>query len=380
MSTTTRPAKTTATTASWAPNQFRHADVVTTPATYRDGRWETFEPTAPVPVVLKGQTWLLRPGLTFTPYANPRACNAHCAFCSEELQRHDATRLTAKTVIADHDQWFDALDRVWTDLAAFPMGLSLSGLEATADPVWLRRLLALVGQHGSLFPEKVLYSNGSGLCTHDDLIDGLQGAGFDRVELSRSSFDEEKNQEVMRFEKDQPVWRAAAFDALVRRLQPRVPVKLSCILNRRGVSSIDDVEAHVARAADLGVTRVVFRELSALGDLYVDNRETRWIAEHRVPVRALMEAVLPSPGSPRPGWSLVGVTSGYYYYNELHRFGGVDVIFEASSYVAHHDVLQQIARRHGHEGRVLQKLVFHSTGDLGGDWVPDTLVVGNWFR
>lgn len=358
----------------FAPNQFRHASEVTEPRVFRDGRWQTFEPKPPVPVVLGGQVWFLRPGLTFTPYANPRPCNAHCAFCSEELLRNDADRLTAKTLIAGHDRWFDALDRVWTELRSFPMGLSLSGLEATAEPAWFFRMMDLVEKHLALFPEKVLYTNGSGLCVHGGMTDALVRTRFDRIELSRASFDEEKNQAIMRFERDQPVWRAAAFERLVRDLVGRVPVKLSCILNRQGVSSIHDVEEHVARAAALGVPRVVFRELSALGDLYRDGRERRWIEENRVSVRELMEAVvpaLPGRGGGRPGWELVGVTSGYYYYNEVYRFGGVDVVLESSSYVAHRDVLRT---------RVLQKLVFHSTGDLCGDWVPNALVVGNWFR
>jgi len=367
------------------PNQFRHAGEIVTPGRYRDGRWETFEPAPPVPLLLGGRIWFLRPGLTFTPYANPRACNAHCAFCSEELLRHDASRLTAKTVIGDRDRWFSALDRVWTDLRTFPLGLSLSGLEATADAAWFLRLMDLVDAHRALFVEKVLYSNGSGFA-HDgsgaQLVAALARTGFDRVELSRAHFDEQTNQQIMRFEKDQPVWRAAAFDDVVRRLQGAgVSVKLSCILNREGVRTIDDVEAHLAHARSLGVKRVVFRELSALGDLYVENRETRWIAANRVAVRDLMEAVLPSSvetgqgasstTSPRPGWELTGVTAGYYYYNEVYRVADIDVILEASSYVAHHDVLQS---------GVLQKLVFHSTGDLCGDWVPDALVVGNWMH
>lgn len=363
--------------AAFAPNQFRHARDVVTPGRFRDGRWETFEPASPVPLLLGGRIWFLRPGLTFTPYANPRSCNAHCAFCSEELLRRDASRLTSKTVIGDRDTWFSALDRVWTDLHTFPLGLSLSGLEATADAAWFLRLMDLVDVHRALFLEKVLYSNGSGFA-HDgsgaQLIAALARTGFDRVELSRAHFDEEKNQQIMRFEKDQPVWRAAVFDDVVRQLQGAgVPVKLSCILNRQGVHTIDDVEAHLAHARSLGVKRVVFRELSALGDLYVENRETRWIAEHRVAVRDLMEAVLPSSSATaaRPGWELTGVTAGYYYYNEVYRAFDVDVIFEASSYVAHHEVLQS---------GVLQKLVFHSTGDLCGDWVPSALVVGNWFH
>jgi len=46
------------------------------------------------------------------------------------------------------------------------------------------------------------------------------------------------------------------------------------------------------------------------------------------------------------------------------------VVLEGASYVAHAEGVQR---------GVLQKLVFHSTGDLCGDWVPNAQVVGNYF-
>ena len=75
------------------------------------------------------------------PYANPTPCNAHCAFCSEELLRKDGTHLTAKKIIGEHDQYFDGLQRFLNEIRGFPLGLSLSGLEATSDERWFFRLM-----------------------------------------------------------------------------------------------------------------------------------------------------------------------------------------------------------------------------------------------
>ncbi|MEL6348187.1 MAG: hypothetical protein AAFV53_34075 [Myxococcota bacterium] len=357
-------------TADVQPGQFRRASTIDRPATYRDGRWQLFEPQPPVSWTLCGSTWLLRPGLTFTPYANPTPCNAHCAFCSEELLRRDGDRLTAKTPIGDHDRYFDGLRRAWAELSGFPMGLSLSGLEATSDPAWMLRLLAMVQDHPGLFPSQVLYTNGSGLLTHPELIDALAKTRFDRIELSRCHFDANRNQQIMRFNRNEPVHTASGFDALLSRLNGRVAVKLSCILNRMGVQDIDGVEAYIDHAVDAGVNTIVFRELSQLGDAYHLNRETDWIAANRVSVRALMEQIQPDPGPLRPGWAFVGATSGYYYYNEIYERQGVQIILEVSSYVAHRAIQQT---------GILQKLVFHSTGDLCGDWVPNALRIGNYF-
>lgn len=350
------------------PNQFR---ALTSPGEYREGRWRSFEPREPVERVLRGSRRRLRPGLTFTPYANPTPCNAHCSFCSEELLRDDAHRLTAKALIGDHDRYFDGLDRAWAELAGFEMGLSLSGLEATSHPEWLLRLLALVRKHGAILPSRVLYTNGSGLANDARLIPALADSGFTGVELSRAHFDERLNHLVMRFDRGQRIREHGVFAATVRRvLDAGLALKLVCIVNAQTVSSVEHVERYVEQARALGVGRVVFRALSELGDRYVENKTTRWIDAKRVSVRAIAEAIFPNDGALRPGWEFVGVTSGYYYSNELYVHRGVEVVFESSSYVAHDD---------GVKSGVLQKLVFHSNGDLCGDWVPNAQVIGNYF-
>ncbi|MFO0557868.1 MAG: hypothetical protein U0269_07600 [Polyangiales bacterium] len=356
----------------FAPNQFRHATAIRSPSEFRDGRWRTFEPRAPVERALRGRRWLLRPGLTFTPYANPTRCNAHCAFCSEELLRIDADRLSAHTTIDEYDRYFAALGRAFAELSGFEMGLSLSGLEATSEPEWLLRLLALIDEHPSLFVERVLYSNGSGLATDPRLAPALARARFDRAELSRAHFDAKLNHRIMRFDLAQPIRNAHVFkDTVARTQREGVPVKLVCILNDLGVRTIEDVERYVDEARELGVRSVVFRELSSLGEIYRENKETRWIDKHRVAVRSLMDALFTDEASARPGWQLEGVTSGYYYYNEVYRYarGEVRVTLEGSSYVAHHEAV---------ESGVLQKLVFHSTRELCGDWVPNAQRIGSY--
>lgn len=356
--------------ADFHPNQFRHATVLDSLTIYREGWWRSFEPQPPVPRRLGGRDWCLRPGLTFTPYANPKACNAHCSFCSEELLRLDASRLSAKSVIGNPDLYFEGLHRAWTELAGFPMGLSLSGLEATADPVWMLRLLSLVRQHSAIFPERVLYSNGTGLCTHPELITALNESAFDRVELSRCHFDAEINQQIMRFDRNQPIRHHADFIKTLMQLQGQVTVKLSCIINDIGVATLSDIEHYIVWAADLGIKTIVFRELSAIGKAYVFNRTAQWVEEHRVSIRGIMDQLHPEKGFLKAGWEFIGATSGYYYYNEVYCYAGVEIILEASSYIAHKTLV---------DSGIIQKLVFHSTGDLCGDWVPDSQWIGNYF-
>ena len=60
----------------------------------------------------------------------------------------------------------------------------------------------------------------------------------------------------------------------------------------------------------------------------------------------------------------------YYYYNEHFRYrDAVEVVVETSSYPA-----LMSANATG----IVQKLVFHSNGQLCGDWDPDTFVIGRF--
>lgn len=340
----------------------------------RADQWSHYQPATPIRRTIQGQPFDFRPGLTLTPFANPVPCNAHCRFCSEELQRRDGHQLTAKRLILDYDRYFAGLEAALAALAGLPMGLSLSGLEATAEPEWLRRLLATLAVTAGIAPfdEKVLYTNGSGLHRHAWMADALDAARFDRIELSRCHYDEAVNQRVMYFNRNEPVWQNGPYEALVERMlaHNQFQVKNSCILTRPGVHDLAEMERYLDWVLDLGVQAVVFRELSRLDDTYLPNATARWVEANRVPIEPILQALSPSMSGTRAGWAYAGSTVGYYYYNEHFRYrDAVEVIVETSSYPA-----LMAANATG----IIQKLVYHSNGQLCGDWDPDTFVIGRF--
>ncbi|QHT67659.1 radical SAM protein [Rhodocytophaga rosea] len=337
---------------------------------FRQQKWQLYMPVPHKPWFIEGKQYLLRPGLTFTPFANAVACNAHCAFCSEELLRDQHHQLTAKQLIRDYPSYFSRLQEVLAAFKGFPLGLSVSGLEPTADRKWLLHLLETIQQAektGVIFDEKVIYTNGSGLSTHPDLIQALLQNRFDRIELSRCHFDETVNQQIMRFNRNQPVWRNAAFEKLVSDLPQAVHLKLSCILTKTGIRDIISLEKYLQWVARLGVKEVVFREMSRLNGTYQLNTFSAWVEKNRVPIEPLLSEVVPILSRPRTGWQYAYSTFGYYYYNEHFRWNDqIEVIFETSSYEA----LQA-----ANTSQVIQKLVFHSNGNLTGDWDPNAKLV-----
>jgi hypothetical protein len=114
----------------------------------RQKKWELWNSTnsvRPVSVPLGGTQRLLRPGLTFTPYANAVPCNAHCGFCSEDLRRETPSagvatgaaaaadtkpkRLKANSkapLIRNYQPYFASLQRCLDALRAIPVRPLLS--------------------------------------------------------------------------------------------------------------------------------------------------------------------------------------------------------------------------------------------------------------
>jgi len=292
-------------------------------------------------------------------------------FCSETLVPKEGGLLSA--TLRPRPNYFAALAAALAALGPLPLGLSLSGLEATDDAAWLEGVLDVLGRHeeeGHPFVEKVLYSNGAGLLAPDTgerLIARLADFGLDRLELSRHHQDATPNDAIMRFRAGVSVRTQACFEALLARLRPQLRVRLVCVLQRGGVADLSGVRRYLDWACAQGVTDVVFRELSRLGDQYRENVPFVHIRASRVPLERILEELWPPTASLTPPFALIGGKQGYYYWNLKMRYrDSLDVTFETSDYTT-------MKERH-HSGAIY-KLVFHANGALCGDWDPTKDVI-----
>ncbi|HVD97100.1 MAG TPA: radical SAM protein [Cytophagaceae bacterium] len=341
-------------------------------ARLRKEKWNLYVPLEPIQHSFNGNPVKLRPGLTLTPFANAVKCNAHCTFCSEDLVRKDGHIPTAKNLIRNYGEYFRGLKEVLKSCEGLNIGLSLSGLEATAEPVWLLQLLALIKDVSPYFSldEKVMYTNGSGFLVNPEIIEAIEEAGFDRIELSRCHYNETINQEIMRFNRNQPVWKNEEYKRLFNDPYLSSKIKNSCILTKKGVNNIVEVETYLDWTASLGVQTVVFREMSRLDHSYQTNTTSHWIEDNRIEIDSIIQTVASSYSDVRKHWSYQSSTLGYYYYNEHFLWKDkMEVILETSSYPA----LMQ-----ANNSGVIQKLIYHSNGNLTGDWDADNFVIAQY--
>ncbi len=342
----------------WLPQRFRELDVETTIV-----KSQSFQRHS-----VRGVARDFALPITFTPFASVAPCTARCKFCSEALLYKHATQLSAS--LRPGAGYGAQLRSVFSELRGLPLGLSLSGLEATMGVDWLLDVLQASREfqgEGGEFDEKILYSNGTGLAPQVDssreVLMALASLGLDRVEMSRHSPDQLRNDAIMNYRPGVAVAATEVFESAVRQALEHVPVKLVCVVQRRGVDSIETVERYLEWASRLGVKTVVFRELSRLHDLYKPNVTSKYVEEARVPIEPLVDGAVRVGSGFRP----VELTEGYYYWNLRCRWENkLDVIFETSDYAR---------MKSSHRSDAVYKLVFHANGNLCADWDPNTHIL-----
>lgn len=310
-------------------------------------------------------------GRDTTLYANAnlsiysaQRCNAACPFCVEELRpaSRGAELRSQKTIERDEDRYFARLRETFAALRSNVASISITGGEPSKDPR-LPRILAAVAQAEC---RRTVTTNGSGLLDDRDgkrVIDWIAQSSLDHLNVSVAHPRADENARLMKLPE------ALSCDQLrsVARLaaSASVRVRLSCVLLRSGVSSLDDVLGYLRFAQSIGVDNVIFRQLMLTDpQTHRLNHVVRYSDRQRVPLEPLLDQL-----SADPSFRFVRQVMGYYYYVEVWRWQNIDVVFEEADLAQ----LETVKRRDPH---LIHELVYHPSGDLASTWQPWDGVLG----
>lgn len=301
-------------------------------------------------------------------------CNARCPFCVEELRplSRGGSLVQQKTIELDDNKYFARLEAVLRTLAPLRPSVSLTGGEVSIDPR-LPRILRVVNaaQQRNEARKLTMTTNASGLLRPTDgggtVLDHIVEEGVRHLNISRAHKDAVHNQRLMRFvdgSADEDVLPAVMANLIKRRGGPIPRVRLSCVLLRSGVHTLEQVEDYLSFAADLGVDNVIFRQLMQYDRAtFLPNIVTRFCAQSAVPMRPLLEKL-----QQRSRWQFEKQVLGYYYYVEVYRFsshnGPIDVCFEGA------DLAELERRKRVDDEDIVHELVFHPNASLTSTWQP----------
>lgn len=298
--------------------------------------------------------------LSLTPYIY-NECSANCRFCSEKLVRNGKIVHIQKVC----EDYADKLDIVLDRLLNTPLFISLSGKETSESPELLKCILDCVDryeQKGGHVVGKVMYSNMSGFVKNmDGLLHILKNRGITRIECSRHHYDENINQDIVRFKKYQGnvelIQQNAVLKDVIARVKQEIPIRLVCVLQNSGIHTVSEISNYIEFAQDMGINDVVFRELAMFGDSVERGATQQYIDDNRIETMNLLEQL------PENSYTLKHIDKGYYYFSFSYLYEShTHIAFEMSDYekmIEHHSKI---------DGEKLNKLIYYPNGMLCKDW------------
>jgi molybdenum cofactor biosynthesis enzyme MoaA len=292
-----------------------------------------------------------------------QACNARCPFCVEELR--PASRGTAlelqKRVEVDDERYFARLEAVLDALRPLDPSVSVTGGEPSIDP----RLPAIFRTLSNQRARKcTMTTNGTGLLQVREgrqIIDWITATGLSHLNISRAHPDQETNARLMRLHDGLSVEELR--EVVARSGTARV--RLSCVLLRGAIDDLDGIRRYLDFAAELGVDNVIFRQLMKTDPAtHTDNFVVRYSDTHRVLLEPLLDGICASSD-----FTFQRQIVGYYYYVEVWKYAGMDVVFEEADLAQ----LEAVKRR---SPDVIHELVFHPNAVLASTWQPWDGILG----
>lgn len=292
-------------------------------------------------------------------------CNAACPFCVEQLR--PASRgmdlVTQKRCEEDDGRYFGRLEESLHALSPLSPSVSITGGEPTKDPRLLR-VLRLIDR--CAMRKRTLTTNGSGLldyCGDYRVIDAILDAGCQHLNISVAHSDLHRSAKLMRLGSALGTHELAEVARLARDAGCRV--RLSCVLLRSGVAMLEDICAYLHFAQGLGIDNVIFRQLMRTDvRTHAPGKAVDCAAAERVMLEPLLDQI-----SDDREFTFHRQILGYYYYVEVWRYHGMDVVFEEAD-------LAQLEAAKRRDPVTIHELVFHPDSTLASTWQPWDGVLG----
>lgn len=293
-----------------------------------------------------------------------QSCNARCLFCVEELRPASrGVELSRQKLIERNDQtYFESLNQTLDLLAPLNPSVSVTGGEPSKD-ARLPRILQMLQQKS--MRKRTMTTNGSGLLDQRDglpVIDWIRATAVQHLNISRAHPECEENARLMRLKDGLSLQQLGQVVTMVDRA-PRV--RLSCVLLKEGISDLQGILAYLEFAQRLGVDNVIFRQLMKTDE---KTHQLNQVVEYSTNERVLLEPLLDEiSGDAR--FQFQRQIVGYYYYVEVWKYRGIDVVFEEAD-------LAQLEAVKAAAPDVIHELIYHPNGKLASTWQPWDGVLG----
>ena len=253
-----------------------------------------------------------------------QACNAKCHFCVEELRpssRGDELQ-RQKTIESNDDLYFAAMEAVLDGLRPLHPTLSVTGGEPSKDPR-LPRILSIGEVYQSR--KRTVTTNGSGLLdmrAGHHVIEWIADTKVKHLNISRAHPDHDVNAKLMVLKDGLNLEQLRQVVTIAQ--QGGTRIRLSCVLLKGQIDSVERIVDYLRFAQSLGVDNVIFRQLMHTDPATVLRNH---VVQYSDRSRAKLETIL-DQSSDDTRFAFQRQIIGYYYYVEVWRYENIDVVFE----------------------------------------------------
>ncbi|MDR3266266.1 MAG: radical SAM protein, partial [Tannerella sp.] len=258
-------------------------------------------------------------------------CNADCTFCIEKLKyMNRAEGLTTEIIENVSDYVFQNIQQ---------KQISITG----GEPLRSDSLEAVL-MVSQRFKKSVLTTNGTTLWEKLPL---LYKYDLKHLNVSRVSINQKKNADIMKF----PFYKDDFGLSLQEVSRIKIPVRMSCLLLREGVDTIDMIKEYVDYYAAFGVKSFVFRELTSVSTSMVSENTHNYLLNNKIWLKTLDFSE----------FEHVSTRLGYYYHVEKYNYNGVTVYTEKAN-------LKKAYEMQDNNKSIVYELILHPDGILRRSW------------
>lgn len=295
-------------------------------------------------------------------------CNADCKFCVAQLRYANKGLMYKKEKIPENE-WLKRCEEMLEFIRPLNPSISITGGEPTISKK-LIPVLEMVNRLG--FRKRTITSNGSHLFDkvgNKMIIDHLIDNGWNHLNISRPAINNEESQRIMRFNNTEGFCSNEMMKDIISITNDcDMKHRISCLLLKEGVNSVDKMKEYLNTYIDLGANNFIFRELMDYDQSAINLEKTQYCVDNKVRLNDIWANI-----DNYPEFEKYLNILGYYYYVEIYKYRGVTVASESAN------MLQQGKEVANHQDRVYE-MVFHPNGNLCASWVDSERILDRYVK
>lgn len=289
-------------------------------------------------------------------------CNADCGFCIAHLRYLNDGMIYLKPEIDVDEHYYQRLDDILKLTKTLNPSVSITGGEPTVNRK-LPTILKILSGHD--VRKRTITTNGTGLFykagDNGTVLDALSDYKLEHLNISRAHFNNKLNADIMVMKEH--LMPEGKLEEIIKEAKRKgIKIRLSCALLRNGISSIDDIMRYTEWGLKIGADNVIFRQLMQFDD--------KKVKPGRIPDYCKAEEMDLMPiwdyFDSNNDFQLYHQVLGYYYYVEVRKYKGMNVVSESADLRIINSQLEKFKEKFNQ--RTAFEMVFHPNGNLCAGW------------